>query len=191
MRKFNTTNDKSSQCFLTNQTQFLLNLTQTQRETCLSLQTFFSGAISSTGLNVLSEDLRCVFFNNAPGTKLPVGVVGPAGLVPWALSSFVPSEFSILTVAQEFRFFVLIFVLLEPPPALAASRQAVVKVRMEESSSSESSAFAASGASSSELELTLPLRRRCSRGRHRNQCLLPLHLLYLSQTHRELKPSFL
>ena len=99
MRKFNTTNDKSSQCFLTNQTQFLLNLTQTQRETCLSLQTFFSGAISSTGLNVLSEDLRCVFFNNAPSTKLPVRVVGPAGLVPWALSSFVPSEFSILTVA--------------------------------------------------------------------------------------------
>ena len=38
------------------------NLTQT--ETYLSLQTFFSGAISSTGLNVLSEDLRGVFFDN-------------------------------------------------------------------------------------------------------------------------------
>ena len=99
MRKFNTTNDKSSQCFLTNQTQFLLNLTQTQRETCLSLQTFFSGAISSTGLNVLSEDLRGVFFNNAPGIELPAGVVGLAGPVPWAPPSFVPSEFSILTMA--------------------------------------------------------------------------------------------
>ena len=31
--------------------------------------------------------------------------------VPWAPPSFVPSEFSILTVAEELRFFVLIFVL--------------------------------------------------------------------------------
>ena len=55
-----------------------------ERETYLSLQTFFSGTISSTGLNVLSEDLRDIFFNDdsrhrAPGRSCGTRRTGPLG----------------------------------------------------------------------------------------------------------------